>query len=60
MCIHLCSLKKVKEGEKEKELDMCEEDAYSMCEVHSGLEVYKALIDLKPMANGWSVFFRSL
>lgn len=46
--------------ERERERNVCEGDAYSMCEMHSGLEVYKALIDLKPMANGWSVFFRSL
>lgn len=31
-----------------------------MREVHSGREVYKVLIDLKLMDNGWSVFFGSL
>lgn len=36
------------------------EDACSMREVHSGREVYKVLIDLKLMANGWSVFFGGL
>lgn len=60
MHILLCSLEKVKEGGKEEELDVREERMYSMFEVHSGLEVYKALIDLKLMANGWSAFFRSL
>lgn len=60
MHMFLCSLEKVKEGGKEEELDVCEERMYSMSEVHSGLDVYKALIDLRLMANGWSVFFRSL
>lgn len=37
---------------------VCEDDTYSMRKVHSCLAVYKALIDLELMPNGWSGFFR--
>lgn len=51
-------LEKVKQGGQEKEL-MCVKMMHTVC-VRCTLEVYSALIDLKLMANSWSVFFRSL
>lgn len=40
-----------RESDRGQELDVCEDDAYSRSEVHSGLEVYIALIDLQLMAG---------